>query len=47
MCLQVFTKVKSLLEALELELQVVVNHPIWVQGPKLQSFGRAASILNH
>lgn len=31
---------------LELELQVVVNHLIWVLGPKSESFVRAASTSN-
>lgn len=33
-------------DPLELELQVVVNHAVWVLGTKLGSFARAVSALN-
>jgi hypothetical protein len=32
---------------LDLELQMVVNHPRWVLEDKRWSFGREASVLNH
>jgi hypothetical protein len=38
---------KRVLDLLELELQVVMNHPIWVLGTKLGSPGRAARALKH
>ena len=33
------------MDSLELELQVVVNHLMWVRGTELRSGGRAAWVL--
>lgn len=35
------------LDALELGLQAIVSHLVWVLGIKLGSFGRAVSAVNH
>ena len=37
---------KKVLESLELELQVIVSHLMWVLGTKFQSSGRGVSTLN-
>lgn len=43
-CMQMPTKTKKrVLDPLELKSQVVVSHLLWVLGPELKSFGRAAS----
>lgn len=34
-------------ESLELKLQAVVIHPVWVMGTKLRFFGRTAITVNH
>lgn len=38
---------RLVLGPLEMELQVVVRHLIWVLGPKLWPSSRAANILKH
>ena len=37
---------KKISEPLELELQVVVSHPVWVLGTKLGSSARATNAFN-
>lgn len=36
-----------ILDPVELELEVVVSHPMWVLGIKLRFYGRAISVLHH
>lgn len=38
---------KRALDALEVELKIVVSHLMWVLGPKLGSSARAVYALNH
>ena len=47
-CVQVPTEAREEeLDPLDLKLQVVVSHPMWVLGTELGSSGRAASSINH
>lgn len=46
-CVQEHTGQEKLLDPLEVELQVVVNGPVWVLETKLGSSGRRSSTLDH
>lgn len=46
MCVQVPVEAIRVLDHLQLEFQSVVNHPLWVLGTELRSFGRAADAFN-
>lgn len=47
MCAGIPRSQKRMLDALELEVEVVVNCPKWVLGYRLRSSGRAANASNH
>ena len=48
MCISAYKGQRKMSHPLELELQAVMNHPVWaVLGTDLGSSARTASILNH
>lgn len=45
-CVMCYEGQKRVPDLLELELQTVVSHPVWVLGTELRSSVRAAIVLN-
>jgi hypothetical protein len=47
MCVSTCRRAEGSIESLEMGLQVVVSHPMWVLGNESESSGRAESTLNY